>query len=288
MQRDLVNRKTFIKSVQECYKNEGFAGFFKGVSFPVISVPIVNAVLFSVHNLSKSLLGFNEENEMSIYEGMLCGAIAGLTNCLVATPIELVKCKLQVQYESISKAYYKGVIDCVRKIYLQGGIKAIYQGNYAMIWREIPGYAAQFAGYDYSKKIIAKFMNKSIDSLNSLELMICGAVGGYLCWQFSYPQDVIKTLLQTQSTNKELETTNNRNYYNGDQNNVTKFRPRFYDGGFYECAKYIYQSEGMIGFWRGYLPCTLRAFLANGVLFLTYEKSKYYLSTLYKKKNKGD
>jgi solute carrier family 25 carnitine/acylcarnitine transporter 20/29 len=282
MQRDVLNKKSFLKSVVECYKYEGYKGFFKGMSFPIFSVPIVNAVVFSVHDLSKRVLGFHEENDMDIYEGMICGAIAGLANCVVATPTELVKCKLQIQLESKTNAYYKGVIDCIKKIYFQGGARAMYQGNFAMILREIPAYAAQFAGYNYSKKITAKIRNKTVDSLNSLELMTCGAAGGYFCWQFSYPQDVIKTLVQTQFRNIEFEVTNQTTNYKGDQNNIMKFRHRFYDGGFYECAKYIYHTEGFMGFWRGYLPCTLRALLANAVLFLTYENSKYYLSPLNK------
>jgi hypothetical protein len=32
--------------------------------------------------------------------------------------------------------------------------------------------------------------------LTALDLMISGGFGGFFCWFFSYPQDVIKTKLQ--------------------------------------------------------------------------------------------
>jgi solute carrier family 25 carnitine/acylcarnitine transporter 20/29 len=271
MQRDILIRKKFFNSVRDCYRNEGYSGFFKGMSFPMCSVPLVNAVVFSIHELSKKILGFNEETKMDIYEGLICGAIAGWGNSIVVTPIELVKCRLQIQSESKSNAYYKGVLDCIKKTISQGGINSMYQGHYATMLREIPAYAAQFGGYYYSKQALAKFLDKSVDKLNNLELMLCGAIGGYFCWQFSYPQDVIKTFLQTQSRSIEggsLEFSN--------ENNV-KFRSRLFDGGFYECGKYIYLTQGLSGFWRGYLPCTLRAIIANGVLFVTYENSKSFL-----------
>lgn len=276
MQRDIVTRRSFLNIVTDCYKYEGYKGFYKGMSFPICSVPLVNAVVFSIHEFSKRLLGYNQEKEMDINEGVICGAIAGLANCIVVTPIELVKCRLQIQSEDKSKAYYKGVINCIKKTISQGGIKSIYKGNFATMLREIPAYAAQFGGYYYSKQVLAKYVDKSVDKLNNMELMLCGSIGGYFCWQFSYPQDVIKTLLQTQSRSIEGE-------YNNE--NVVRFKPKAYDGGFYECGKYIYETEGIIGFWRGYLPCTLRAIIANAVLFVTYENSKCILSNFHKSEN---
>ena len=106
------------------------------------------------------------------------------------------------------------------------------------------------------KNIVAKFRNKKINQLNMIEMMFCGSIGGYFCWQFSYPQDVIKTILQTDKTNKYKPI---------------KF---LYDGGFINCFLDIKRNNGWLGFWRGYLPCTIRALYANAFLFGAYEKCK--------------
>jgi solute carrier family 25 carnitine/acylcarnitine transporter 20/29 len=272
------------------------------MGFPLASVPIVNAVVFAVNELSKRCLGFHDENEMTIFEGMMCGGIAGFANCAVVTPVELVKCRLQMQMDSkpsiynsssgnrisggsigvnggtnVSGAsvlattdhtYYKGILDCIRKIRKYEGIRALYKGNVITILREIPAYGAQFGGYYYAKQLIAKFKKKRVEELGHLDLMISGSVGGFACWQFSYPQDVIKTILQTDKKNK--------------------FKSKFFDGGFLNCAKDLYNREGFFGFWKGYTPCMARALIANGILFVTYENSKNYLSKYNDNDNDND
>jgi len=137
------------------------------------------------------------------------------------------------------------------------GIKGLYKGNFASIVREIPAYGGQFGGYLLAKTTIGKLRNKSINDLNIPETMIAGSIGGYFCWQFSYPQDVIKTLLQTDKLNK--------------------YKTKFYDGGFINCSIDIYRNHGWMGFWRGYLPCTIRGLYANAFLFAAYEQAKFML-----------
>lgn len=272
MQSEMECGNSLLKTSLQCWQEEGVQGFYKGMSFPLSSVPVINAVVFAFHELSKRFLGFHDENEMNIYEGIISGSIAGFANCLIVTPVEMVKCRLQVQHENVKEAYYKGVIDCIRKSYRQGGIKALYVGNVATIFREVPAYSAQFGGYYYSKQLISKMKNKKVAELSNSETMLCGAVGGYFCWQFSYPQDVIKTLIQTSNDH-------GRSLAKGKE----IFKSKFYDGGFWNCGKFIYERKGFFGFWRGYLPCTMRALIANSVLFVVYENTKEFLSHFHNK-----
>jgi solute carrier family 25 carnitine/acylcarnitine transporter 20/29 len=255
------SKVSLVSEIHKCYRNEGLSGFYKGMSFPLCSVPFVNAVVFAVHELTKKFFNLHDESHMSLSEGVLCGAIAGLVNCIVVTPVELVKCRLQIQLDNINNSYYKGVYDCMNKIFKQEGIRGLYSGGIATIYREVPAYAAQFGGYYYSKKIFSKLSGKNVNELANSHVMVCGAIGGYSCWQFSYPQDVVKTLLQVRK----------------DRNNKKSI-----DGGFIDCAKLIYKEQGISGFWRGFSACTIRALLSNSVLFLSYETSKNYLKKLYK------
>lgn len=282
MQRELGSiQNSFLKSVKFCYINEGVKGFYKGMGFPLCSVPLINAIVFAFHEFAKKVFGFKHQmtakteaseesiTESDIVEGVVCGAFAGWANCFVVTPVELVKCRLQIQHESKGKAYYKGVLDCIVKTYKESGVRGLYQGNIATIMREIPAYSAQFGGYYYAKQLLASYKSIPVDKLNNFDLMLCGAVGGYACWQFSYPQDVIKTLLQT------ISTKNSENISANFSQQIPNFsEKRSLDGGFSACARYLYNTQGLMGFWRGFLPCTLRALIANAVLFATYENSK--------------
>lgn len=221
---------------------------------PLASLPLINAVVLAVHEIAKRQLGLHDENHMTIKEGLLCGGLAGFFNCILVTPSELIKCKLQIEYKNNSSKHH--IYSIVKKIYKEEKLQGLFRGNVATILREIPAYGGQFGGYYYAKKFFAKLENKKVEDLRNTELMLSGAIGGYFCWQISYPQDVIKTLLQTHNQN---------------------FKARYYDGGVYECAKYIYKTYGFMGFWNGYLPCTIRALLANAILFLTYENVKFYI-----------
>ena len=46
---------------------------------------------------------------------------AGFVNSVIISPVELIKCRLQIQKENSNKAYYKGSFDCLRKIFIKEG-----------------------------------------------------------------------------------------------------------------------------------------------------------------------
>ena len=110
-----------------------------------------------------------------------------------------------------------------------------------------------------TKRLWAKYVenNTSVDNVSSLGCFVSGGVGGFTCWVVQYPQDVIKTRLQVA---KKVEFPN-----------YSKLMP---DGGFINCGKYIYKSEGLWGFWRGFSACATRAIIANSFMFAAYEYAK--------------
>ena len=67
---------------------------------------------------------------------------AGFVNSAVVGPVELVKCRLQLQSQSARDAYYKGPIDCVRKMSIEEGPKSLFNGMVSTIYREIAAYGA--------------------------------------------------------------------------------------------------------------------------------------------------
>lgn len=169
------------------YSKEGITSFFKGMSFPFYSVPFINSLIFGCNETAKILLKFNDES-MTMSQGFVSGALAGLIGCSITTPVELVKCRLQLQYESKTEAYYKGGFDCAIKTIKDSGIRGLYSGNLITIFREVPGYSAQFAGYHFAKLVISKYTEKEYNDLSFSEILIGGGFAGFCCWQASYPQ----------------------------------------------------------------------------------------------------
>ena len=104
--------KLSFKGPLDCFKKsieaEGIKGLYKGLSSPLIGSMAENAILFVAYNHFQSIIR-DVSNEgkpfdpnlntrpLTIPELCLAGALSGATVSFLLTPIELIKCKLQVQ-----------------------------------------------------------------------------------------------------------------------------------------------------------------------------------------------
>lgn len=121
-------------------------------------------------------------------QSMYSGMFAGFVNSFFLSPIELVKCRLQIQSESKVDAYYKGSLDCVRKIIVEEGFsKGLFKGTVSTIFREVPCYATQFGTYFLAKQFLANMKNVSKEDLSMFDQFVCGGFSGFWCWVMSYP-----------------------------------------------------------------------------------------------------
>ena len=121
-----------------------------------------------------------------------------------------------------------------------------------MVLREVPGFAAQFGVYEYLKGLMITEQRPHLSLLESFAVCAPAAV---ICWIFSYPQDIIKTKLQTQPRG-------------------TFKKWIIPDGGFVECGRSIYRSQGIRGFFVGISPCLIRASYSDAVGIVVYEKCR--------------
>ena len=141
---------TMVTSLQSIIKNEGFFQLFSGMYYPLITVPIINAIVFSSYELFKKI---TQKKELSLINGIQNGAFAGLVNSIVVSPVELVKCHMQLNKD----ARYKSSSECARAIVRTDGVRGLFRGFYATSFREIFAYGAQFATYEFIKqKIVTK------------------------------------------------------------------------------------------------------------------------------------
>jgi solute carrier family 25 (mitochondrial carnitine/acylcarnitine transporter), member 20/29 len=78
-------------------------GFYKGMSFPVLSAGIMNSLYFGVYGTSlrhmqSQLKGDADEvSEPSLTTVFLAGCLGGAAQLGVACPVDLAKIKLQIQ-----------------------------------------------------------------------------------------------------------------------------------------------------------------------------------------------
>lgn len=131
---------------------------FNGIYYPLITVPIVNAIIFSSYELYKKI---TNKQELSFINGIENGAFAGLVNTIVVSPVELVKCRMQLDKDF----KYAKSSDCAKEILRAEGVRGLFRGTYSTAFREVWAYSAQFATYEFLKEKILTGEHKSLSFL---------------------------------------------------------------------------------------------------------------------------
>jgi Mitochondrial carrier protein len=269
-----------LQTVRKIYVNEGLAGFYKGLAAPLASIPALNSIIFASFEISKALLQrYHIKEDLSLWDMGIAGAMAGLFGTIILTPIELIKCKMQLQ-KKFRK--YKHSIDCFYKLVMKNGVAGIYQGNVINIIREISGNGAQFYTYEFAKRYFfgrysifeippwssevptrerlikmkqAENSSLYLDSdLSAWKAMACGGFAGLNAWAASYAADTIKTRIQCE--------------------NYKFYKSWMFDGGICEVAKTIYAHSGIRGFFKGFNAILGRAIIGNAFGFWGWETSR--------------
>ena len=165
-----------------------------------------------------------------------------------------------MQVQSHDKSFghgfkYPNAWVCIRETIREEGFKGLFKGTVCTVYREIPAYAAQFASFEGSKVLFQKMTGN--EELSMIYVFIAGMIAGFNCWFWSYPQDVIKTKIQSGHTVK-----------------------KGWDGGFKFLTKEIWRTEGWIGYWRGFSAATFRATIPNGFGFLANDRVMSFLNRM--------
>ena len=209
--------------------NPTFTNYYKGIGAPLLGVGIEKAIVFGTYNYM-----YSKTDNIP-----LSGAISGFMASLVVTPYERIK--ILKQNSEVIK--YKDV-----------NIKFLFRGLSATFTREMPGFAIYFTTYEYLKKKTFTEYNKKIDYTSSF---IYGGLSGITAWIFIYPQDRIKTILQSHSGTE----INNKNNTNNIKHIINS----------------IYTSGGLKHFYSGFTWAVARASLLHSGTFcmMEYLNNKY-------------
>ncbi|XP_045233204.2 mitochondrial ornithine transporter 1 isoform X2 [Macaca fascicularis] len=135
----------------------------------------------------------------------------------------------------------------IKSILRKDGPLGFYHGLSSTLLREVPGYFFFFGGYELSRSFFAS--GRSKDELGPVPLMLSGGVGGICLWLAVYPVDCIKSRIQVLSMSGK-------------------------QAGFMRTFINVVKNEGITALYSGLKPTMIRAFPANGALFLAYEYSR--------------
>ncbi|KDQ22371.1 hypothetical protein PLEOSDRAFT_1050369, partial [Pleurotus ostreatus PC15] len=93
-----------VDCLKQTFRDEGVRGLYRGLPVPIVGTMAETAILFfaytSFQNLIKKYTG--SSSKLTATQFAIAGGCAGATASFVLTPIELIKCKMQVQMMSAS------------------------------------------------------------------------------------------------------------------------------------------------------------------------------------------
>jgi len=166
------------------YRQEGFKGFFRGMSLPLAGTILETSCLFTTNGVLRRKLceagDLSPDAELPMRYVALSGAGTGFIVSWVLTPTELVKCRLQVPSPE-PHLRYLGPVDCLVKSIRSEGLRVLYRGHTATMIREVPGTMCWFSAYEVFVRALTPVGTKRED-VSSAIIVAGGALGGMAHW----------------------------------------------------------------------------------------------------------
>jgi solute carrier family 25 carnitine/acylcarnitine transporter 20/29 len=136
-------------------REERLHGLFKGISSPLATAPVMNGMLFATYHFFTKLQMRHDNDDAqdqqpTLGQIFLAGSYCGLASTLLTTPIELIKIQQQKQQQQqhleTGRASPASARAVALHVYRAGGIRALYHGLSATIWRDVGGFGLYFYG----------------------------------------------------------------------------------------------------------------------------------------------
>lgn len=202
---------------------------------------------------------YDGHESLSLSALCIAGGASGAFTSLVLTPIELVKCRVQVCSETagVSRPSVFGVI---ASTFRETGLKGFWRGQLGTLIRETGGTAAWFGSYEGASAFFRLRRGQKIgytteDEANAqlpvYQQLLAGAAAGMSYNLAFYPADTIKSRMQTAEVIRSEQ-----------------------HGTFWNMGKVLWREQGLKGLYRGCGITVARAAPSSAVIFTIYESLK--------------
>ena len=258
-----------IDCFRKSIRNDGFMSLYRGVSAPLFGAAVETSSLFFSYRIAKDAVKATFYKDSPKDEALplnvlaLCGAASGAFTSLLLTPIELVKCQMQVPL-SPSKPTGPGPLSIIASIFRHQGVFGFWHGQIGTLIRETGGSAAWFGGKEGVSMLFEKWNSSSstkasgITSSRNLsgqplplwQQLVAGAAAGMSYNFIFFPADTIKSRMQTE----QVEVKNHA----GKQT-------------FWSTGKTLWQEQGLKGMYRGCGITVARSAPSSALMFTVYE-----------------
>jgi ornithine carrier protein len=254
---------------QQSFLEDGFRGMYRGLSAPLVGAALETSSLFLWEQAAqKALLSsglYAPDKPLPLSALFLTGAISGAFTSLVLTPIELVKCKMQVPPISSSDGIIRKSptpIAIIQQVFRYHGLKGFWHGQLGTLIRETGGCAAWFGSKETVTLLFRRFNDSKsgpVHSSRTSELQplplwqqtVAGAAAGASYNFLFFPADTIKSRMQTSSVESSTSTRT-----------------------FWREGSSLWKQHGLPGLYRGCGITVLRSAPSSAFIFVIYDYLK--------------
>lgn len=246
------------KGIVDCFsrvtKEQGFASLWRGNLANVIRYFPTQALNFAFKDTYKNLFlkGIKrEERFWRFFAGNLAsGGAAGATSLCFVYPLDFARTRLAADVGKGGNREFKGLVDCIFKIFKSDGPIGLYRGFFVSVQGIIIYRAAYFGLFDTVKAVVVGDSGKSLNFFVTWGIAQVVTVGSGI---LSYPWDTVRRRMMMQSGRKDVLYKNTL-----------------------DCAVKILKNEGPGAFFKGALSNVIRG--TGGALVLTfYDEIKKYV-----------
>jgi len=260
---------TVSAAVSQIMKQDGVRGLYSGMSAVIVGAIPSHGLYFATYEaVKKNLKTYFKKQEKNkadyeykkVYISGIAGAMATIAHDAIATPIDVVKQRMQLH-----GTHYRSLRECFATVWKREGFRGLYLSYPTTLLMNIPYASTHFITYEL---VMDKVFNaagnddnkkKKKNEYNIWKHVCAGGTAGAVAAAISTPFDVIKTQLQTQG-----------HYID----NMTQHT------GISDAAKHIYQTQGLKGFMRGIVPRMLYFWPSAAITWSTYEYIKWMYNSL--------
>lgn len=242
---------TVLHAAKTIVKEEGFAGFAKGIQAAVLRQATYGSLRIGLYPVAKRALGVKEDAIDP--RKILAGVLAGSTSAFLCTPTDVIKVRMQAATGTTGHNY-RGIRDAFWRIRRREGWRGFYKGAGPVTIRAGVVAAAELSSYDEIKGGLKR--NTSLKEGVWLHLMTSMAAG-FFSTVVSSPFDVIKSRVITQPIHAETG------------------EPLHYTG-MLDCLQKSLKSEGPSFMWRGFWINYLNKGPCVVIMFMAYERIRLF------------
>ncbi|KAF7350451.1 hypothetical protein MVEN_01350600 [Mycena venus] len=299
-----------VDCLKKTWKHEGFRGLYRGLPAPVAGSMVETAALFLSYSYFQNLIrtyASNSSPQLTIPQLGLSAAGAGFVTSFILTPIELVKCKMQVQLmntstsarvppiHAVPKAVATlvrteptmgaspifdhilksseggrrppGLIAIVRSTVAAHGVRGLWLGHTGTILRETGGTASWFAVKEW---VASALLDRR---LGPSRAAVPNA--NLLPWESAVAGAVSGAAcvlaLYPADTVKSAMQTEEELLSHRSRPGATAGEPKLRPASFYRTFTKMYATHGVRGLYAGCGMTVLRAVPSSGIVFVVYD-----------------